>query len=278
VRFQSHLDGSYHFFSPESVIDIQRKLGSDIMMVLDECTTYPCTLDQALESDKITMDWAKRSLNAFRNSQPLYSYDQTLFAIVQGSTYEEVRRQSASALVDMDFPGYAIGGLSVGEPKAAMFEMTKVCTEILPENKPRYLMGVGKPEDLVEAIELGIDMFDCVIPTRNGRKGTVFTQNGPLIVKNATYKEDFRPIDNECCCYTCRNFTRAYIRHLFKAEEILGMRLASLHNLYFYLEIMRDAREAIFLDKYSIWKKDFLERYFSNRANSIEINSFTGDE
>jgi queuine tRNA-ribosyltransferase len=270
VRFQSHLDGSYHFFTPESVIEIQRKLGSDIMMVLDECTTYPCTLDQAIQSNKITLDWAKRSLEAFFNSQPLYGFDQTLFAIVQGSTYEEVRRQSANALVEMDFPGYAIGGLSVGEPKDAMFEMTRVCTEILPENKPRYLMGVGKPEDLVNAIELGVDMFDCVMPTRNARKGMVFTRNGPLVVKNATNKDDFSPIDPECQCYTCRNFTRAYIRHLFKAEEILGMRLASLHNLHFYLELMQQAREAILADRYSIWKKEFLERYFSGSLDNID--------
>lgn len=264
VRFQSHLDGSYHFFTPENVIEIQRNLGSDIMMVLDECTTYPCTMDQAIESNKITLDWAKRSLNAFLNSKPLYGFEQTLFAIVQGSTYEDVRRHSATALVDMDFPGYAIGGLSVGEPKEALFEMTEVCTKILPENKPRYLMGVGKPEDLVEAIGLGVDMFDCVMPTRNGRKGTVFTRSGPLVVKNATYKADFKPIDSDCQCYTCRNFTRAYIRHLFKAEEILGMRLASLHNLYFYLEIMFRARRAITEDRYQSWKREFLDLYKTN--------------
>ena len=261
VRFQSHLDGSYHFFSPEGVIQIQRHLGSDIIMVLDECTAYPCSLDEAIESNKITLNWAQRSLNSFRESQPLYGYDQTLFAIVQGSTYEQVRRQGASVLAEMDFPGYAIGGLSVGEPKGDMFEMTQVCTEILPEQKPRYLMGVGKPEDLVEAIGLGVDMFDCVMPTRNGRKGTVFTRDGTVVVKNATYKEEFEPIDPECECYACRNFTRAYIRHLFKAEEILGMRLASLHNLYFYLELMRQAREAIVADRYPDWKKEFLDRY-----------------
>ncbi|MDZ7331114.1 MAG: tRNA guanosine(34) transglycosylase Tgt [candidate division KSB1 bacterium] len=270
VQFQSHLDGSYHFFTPERVIQIQRKLGSDIMMVLDECTTYPCPLDQAIQSNEITLDWARRSLEAFRNSDPLYGYDQALFAIVQGSTYAEVRRHSANALVEMDFPGYAIGGLSVGEPKDAMFEMTQICTEILPENKPRYLMGVGKPEDLVQAIETGVDMFDCVMPTRNGRKGTAFTFDGPLVVKNATYKDDFRPIDEACCCYTCRNFTRAYIRHLFKAEEILGMRLVSLHNLYFYLELMRRARQAILEDRYSEWKNQFLARYFSDSAMVIE--------
>lgn len=270
VRFQSHLDGSYHFFTPESVLLIQRKLGSDIMMVLDECTSYPCTLDQAIQSNEITLDWAKRSLAAFRNSEPLYGYDQALFAIVQGSTYADIRRLSANALVALDFPGYAIGGLSVGEPKDAMFEMTGICTEILPEDKPRYLMGVGKPEDLVEAIGLGVDMFDCVMPTRNGRKGMVFTWNGPLIVKNATYKEDFRPIDEECDCYACRNFSRAYLRHLFKAEEILGMRLASLHNLYFYLELVRQARDAIFNEQYADWKTHFLQRYFSETAEPID--------
>jgi len=263
VRFQSHLDGSYHFFTPESVIETQRYLGSDIMMVLDECTSYPCTLEQAIESNHLTLEWAKRSLVAYQGSHPLYGYDQALFAIVQGSTYESVRRQSAAALVDMDFPGYAIGGLSVGEPKQALFEMTGICTEILPKNKPRYLMGVGKPEDLVEAIALGVDMFDCVMPTRNGRKGTVFTHDGPVVVKNALYKDDFVPIDAECNCYACRNFSRAYIRHLFKAEEILGMRLASLHNLHFYLEIMQQARAAIRQGDYLTWKQQFLSRYLS---------------
>lgn len=263
VRFQSHLDGSYHDFTPESVIHTQRCLGSDIMMVLDECTPYPCSLKQAIDSNELTLNWAKRSLQAFHSSEPFYEHEQTLFAIVQGSTYEDVRRHSATALTDMDFPGYAIGGLSVGEPKDAMYEMTAVCNSILPENKPRYLMGVGKPEDLVEAIGLGIDMFDCVMPTRNGRKGTVFTRNGVLVVKNATYKDDFSPIDAECNCYACRNFSRAYIRHLFKAGEILGMRLASLHNLHFYLELVHNAREAILANNYSNWKKDFLGRYFS---------------
>lgn len=270
VRFQSHLDGSYHLFTPENVLQIQRKLGSDIMMVLDECTTYPCTLDQAIHSNEITLDWAERSLAAFRASEPLYGYDQALFAIVQGSTYPELRRLSAKALVELDFPGYAIGGLSVGEPKDAMFEMTQICTEILPANKPRYLMGVGKPEDLVEAIALGVDMFDCVMPTRNGRKGMVFTWSGPLIVKNATYKEDFRPIDEQCDCYTCCNFTRAYLRHLFKAEEILGMRLASLHNLHFYLELVAKARAAILNGQYATWKTQFLQGYFSETADMID--------
>lgn len=274
VRFQSHLDGSFHVFTPENVLQIQRKLGSDIMMVLDECTSYPCTLDQAIHSNAITLDWAKRSLAAFRASEPLYGYDQALFAIVQGSTYPELRRLSAKTLVGLDFPGYAIGGLSVGEPKDAMFEMTQICTEILPENKPRYLMGVGKPEDLVAAIALGVDLFDCVMPTRNGRKGMVFTWNGPLIIKNASYKEDFRPIDVQCDCYTCCNFTRAYLRHLFKAEEILGMRLASLHNLHFYLKLVAKARAAILNGHYATWKTQFLQGYFSETADMIdEVNN-----
>lgn len=262
VRFQSHLDGSYHYFTPESVVHTQRCLGSDIMMVLDECTPYPCTREQAISSNEITMNWAQRSLKAFLASDPLYGSEQTIFAIVQGSTYEDVRRISANALVEMEFPGYAIGGLSVGEPKDAMFEMTDVCTSILPEDKPRYLMGVGKPEDLVEGVGLGVDMFDCVMPTRNGRKGTVFTWDGPKVVKNATFKEDFLPIDSECGCYACQNYSRAYIRHLFKAEEILGMRLASLHNLYFYLKLMRKARAAIIENRYESWKKEFYGHYF----------------
>jgi len=266
VTFQSHLDGSYHDFSPESVVYTQRCLGSDIMMVLDECTPYPCSLKQAIDSNELTLRWSKRSLKAFQLTEPIYGYEQTIFAIVQGSTYKEVRQHSAKELVELEFPGYAIGGLSVGEPKDIMYEMTAVCTEILPREKPRYLMGVGKPEDIVEAIGLGVDMFDCVMPTRNGRKGTVFSRNGVLVVKNATFKNDFQPIDPECGCYTCQNFSRAYIRHLFKAEEILGMRLASLHNLHFYLELVTMAREAILADNYLNWKKEFLERYFAEEC------------
>jgi len=263
VHFQSHLDGSYHVFTPEKVVQIQRNLGSDIMMVLDECLDYPCTVEQAWESSKLTISWAKRSLDEFNRTDSLFDFDQTIFAIVQGSTYEDVRRTCAHELVQMEFPGYAIGGLSVGEPKQAMFEMTEISTEILPENKPRYLMGVGKPEDLVKGIALGVDMFDCVMPTRNGRKGMVFTWQGPLIVKNATYKNDFSPIDEHCQCYTCQNFTRAYIRHLFKAGEILGMRLASLHNLHFYINLMNKARQAILNDRYESWMIDFFNNYES---------------
>jgi len=267
LYFQSHLDGSYHTFTPEKVVQLQRNFGSDIMMVLDECLPYPCTLEQTRQSNQLTISWAQRSKIEFEQSVPLYGFDQTIFAIVQGSTYESVRKESANALAELDFPGYAIGGLSVGEPKQAMYEMTDVCTTILPKEKPRYLMGVGKPEDLVRAIALGVDMFDCVMPTRNGRKGTVFTWQGPLIVKNATFKDDFKPIDETCQCYACRNFSRAYIRHLFKAEEIFGMRLASLHNLYFYLDLMKSARNAILNNQYTEWKHEFFNKY--NLTNSI---------
>jgi len=268
LKFQSHLDGSYHFFTPELVVQIQRSLGSDIMMVLDECVAYPCSLDEAIRANEITIQWARRSRDVFYHSEPRHGYDQTLFAIVQGSTYAEVRRQSALALVDLNFPGYAIGGLSVGEPKDAMYEMTGLCTELLPPDKPRYLMGVGKPEDIVTAIGLGVDMFDCVLPTRNGRNGTVFTWHGPLVVKNAVNKEDFQPIDSNCQCYTCQNFTRAYIRHLFQAQEILALRLATLHNLYFYLELVREARKAIFRNEFLAWKEQFFANYqiFSNKS------------
>lgn len=260
-KFQSHLDGSYHFFSPELVVEIQRSLGSDIMMVLDECVAYPCTCEDAVRANNLTIDWAKRSLDTYYRTEPKFGYEQTLFAIVQGSTYEDIRKQSASALTDLDFPGYAIGGLSVGEPKDAHYEMTAVCTALLPATKPRYLMGVGKPEDLVIGIGQGVDMFDCVMPTRNGRNGSVFTRNGPLVVKNARYKEDFFPIEENCGCYCCRNFTRAYIRHLFQAREILALRLASLHNLYFYIQLMQEARQAILNGNYFSWQKNFLDNY-----------------
>ena len=262
-HFQSHLDGSYHFFSPETVIEIQRSLGSDIMMVLDQCVAYPCTYEEALQANTLTIEWAKRCQQAFQTSEAKFGYEQALFAIVQGSTYEKIRQLSAEALVELDLPGYAIGGLSVGEPKSAMYEMTQLCTEILPPAKPRYLMGVGKPEDLVTAIGLGIDMFDCVLPTRVGRNGMMFTWNGPLVIKNEQYKADFRPVDESCSCYCCLNFSRAYIRHLFKAQEILGLRLASLHNVYFYLKLMEQARQAILEGNFSQWQNSFFAHYQS---------------
>lgn len=263
VVFQSHHDGSYHEFTPERSVQLQRSLGSDIMMVLDECPPYPCTESYAQESVKRTKNWANRCLSKYKESQPKFGYEQSIFAIVQGSTFPELRKISAQALVEMDFPGYAIGGLSIGEPKSILFEIVELCTSLLPRGKPRYLMGMGKPEDLVEAISRGVDMFDCVIPTRNGRKGQVFTWNGPLNVKNATYKEDFRPIDESCGCYACRNFTRAYIRHLFQSDEILGLRLGSLHNLYFYHELVAKIREGIKSGTFHSWKKEFELKYNS---------------
>ncbi|MBI4535111.1 MAG: tRNA guanosine(34) transglycosylase Tgt [Ignavibacteriae bacterium] len=258
VDFKSHLDGSAHKFTPEKVIDLQRVLGSDIMMVLDECTPYPCEERYAIESNEMTMRWAGRCKNMFERTRPLYGKNQALFAIVQGSTYASIREASTIALVDMGFDGYAIGGLSVGEPTDIMYEMTEVCTTILPQDRPRYLMGVGTPENLLESIECGIDMFDCVLPTRNGRNGLFFTQRGKINIRNAAYAEDFNPIDEECECYTCRTFTRAYIRHLFKAREIMALQLASIHNLAFYLWLCNSARQAILNDCYRVWKSERL--------------------
>lgn len=263
-KFQSHVDGSRHFFSPEKVVEIQRDLGSDIMMVLDECAPYPCDYAYAKKANKLTIEWARRSRVAFENSQPRFDFEQKQFAIVQGSTYEDIRRESASQLIEMDFPGYAIGGLSVGEPKTALYEMTDLCTGLLPERKPRYLMGVGKPEDLLEGIESGVDMFDCILPTRMGRNGTVFTTRGTLSIKNAQHRESFIPLDEECDCYTCRTFTRAYLRHLFVAKELLVLKLMSYHNLHYYLRLMENARKAIMESRYKEWKKEILDKYNSD--------------
>ncbi len=260
-RFQSHIDGSRHFFSPEKVVEIQRDLGSDIMMVLDECAPYPCDYAYARKAHRLTIDWALRSRKAFAEIKERHGYPQYQFAIVQGSVYPDLRRDSARALVDMDFPGYGIGGLSVGEPKKEMFEMTDIVTDILPANKPRYLMGVGKPEDLLDGIERGVDMFDCIMPTRNGRNGTAFTSHGQLVIKNAKFKRQFIPLDEPCDCYTCRTFTRAYLRHLFNAQEVLVLRLISLHNVHFYVQLMRRARQAILAGAFMPFKKEFLEHY-----------------
>ena len=248
VRFQSHIDGSHHFFSPEKVIEIQNDIGADIIMAFDECPPYPATKKYVAESLRITLDWAQRCKQAHKNA------DQALFGIVQGGVYDDLRRESALKLMEMGFPGYAIGGLSVGEEKKDMLRITKNMNNILPPEKPRYLMGVGTPLDLVNNIENGIDMFDCVMPTRNARKGTLFTRKGKLIIKSAKYKNDFRPVDSECKCYTCRNFSRAYLRHLFSVDEILGMRLATIHSLYFYHELIKFAREAIKKNRYKEFK------------------------
>lgn len=258
VEFRSHLDGSLHTFTPESVVDIQRYIGSDIMMVLDECTPYPCEQEYAERSNELTMRWAERCQNRFKSTQPLYEHAQALFAIVQGSVFENIRKHSASVLSGMDFEGYAIGGLAVGEPKEMMYDMISVCTDVLPKQKPRYLMGVGTPENLLEAIERGVDMFDCVLPTRNGRNAMLFTKHGTMTITNAKYKEDFSPVDSFCECSTCKNYSRAYLRHLFQVKEILGLHLASVHNLYFYQWLMRTAREKIQANHFQTWKKEIL--------------------
>jgi queuine tRNA-ribosyltransferase len=255
VQFRSHLDGSLHKFTPESVVDIQRYIGSDIMMVLDECTPFPCEKEYAAKSNEMTLRWAERCQNRFRSSKALYNHSQTLFGIVQGSIYPEIREHSARVLAEMDFEGYAIGGLAVGEPIDEMYEMVEVCNNILPQTKPRYLMGVGTPQNLLEAIDRGVDMFDCVLPTRNGRNAQFFSKNGTLNITNARYKDDFSPVDNDCGCYTCKNFTRAYIRHLFMVREILALQLATIHNLYYYQWLMRFSRQAIREGRFDVWKQ-----------------------
>ncbi|WP_018086390.1 tRNA guanosine(34) transglycosylase Tgt [Desulfurispora thermophila] len=251
VRFRSHIDGSEHFFSPEFAVQIQEALGSDVAMVFDECAPYPCDYEYARRAMLRTSRWAERCLQAHTRS------DQALFAIVQGVTYRDLREESARQLVAMDFPGYAVGGLSVGEPKSLMYEVLDYTVPLLPENKPRYLMGVGSPDCLVEGVARGIDMFDCVLPTRIARNGTVFTKQGRLVVRNAEYKEDFRPLEEGCSCYACRNYTRAYIRHLIKANEILGLRLTTIHNLHFLHNLMEQIRQAILNGNFVRWREDF---------------------
>jgi queuine tRNA-ribosyltransferase len=265
VRFSSHLDGSIHFFSPEKVIEIQRYLGADIMMVLDECTPFPTTFEYAEKSRQLTFNWAAKCKQKFLNSENLYGHSQALFGIVQGSVYPELRKKSAVELTELEFDGYAVGGLSVGEPAETMYEMTKICTDILPEHKPRYLMGVGTPENILESIERGIDMFDCVMPTRNGRNAMLFTQSGNMSIKAAKYKDDPLPVDEECACYTCMNFSRAYIRHLFQVHEILALQLATIHNLYFYQWLVREARKAISKNRFSEWKQNQLSKIITNK-------------
>lgn len=245
VKFQSHIDGSYHLFTPEKVIEIQNALGADIIMSFDECPPFPATKKYVADSLITTLDWARRGRDAHKNIDK-----QALFGIVQGGIYEDLREESAKRLMEMDFPGYSIGGLAVGEPKADMERLTAFLNNILPVNKPRYLMGVGTPMDLLNNIANGVDMLDCVMPTRNARKGTVFTWNGKMILKGAQFKEDFTPIDSQCDCYTCRNFTRAYLRHLFSVDELLAMTLASIHSLHFYLQLVTEARKAILENRY----------------------------
>jgi queuine tRNA-ribosyltransferase len=254
VEFRSHLDGSKHFFTPEKVIGIQRSIGSDIMMVLDECAPYPCDYDYAKKSVELTSNWAILNKEAFVNSQQLYDHNQFQFGIIQGSVYKDLREKSANDLLKLDFDSYAIGGLAVGEPTEEMYELVDFTTDFMPADRPRYLMGVGRPENILESIARGVDMFDCVMPTRNARNANVFTWNGTLSMRNAKYKNDFTPLDEKCNCYTCRNYTRAYLRHLFIAEEILALELASIHNLYFYLQLVTTARKHIIDGDFFEWK------------------------
>lgn len=270
VEFRSHLDGSKHFFTPEKVIGIQRSIGSDIMMVLDECTPYPCEYDYAVNSTRLTSEWAVLNKEAFDKSSSLYDYPQYLFGIIQGSIYKDLREKSANDLLKLDFDGVAIGGLAVGEPTELMYEMTDFTTDFMPVDKPRYLMGVGRPENILESIERGIDMFDCVMPTRNARNSYLFTSEGVLAMRNSKYKDDFKQVDKNCDCYTCLNFTRAYLRHLFIAKEILALELASIHNLHFYLNLIKEARKKIIEGSFSEWKSEIIKKISKDRNNNME--------
>ena len=260
VTFQSHIDGSRHLFTPERVVDIQLNIGSDIMMVLDQCVEYPCSRERAAEALERTTRWARRSVEHAGARIDRGGYQRALFGIVQGSTYPELRERSAAELTELDFPGYAIGGLSVGEPTDQMYDMTELTAASLPADKPRYLMGVGFPHDIVEAVARGVDMFDCVLPTRVGRNGTAFTSAGKVVLKNARYRDDFGPLDPECACPVCANYSRAYLRHLFIAGEILGPRLATYHNLYFYLHLLADMRQAISDGVFDNWRRSFYNK------------------
>ena len=255
VEFRSHLDGSRHFFAPETSVAIQEKLGADIIMQFDECSPYPYDEARAREAMKRTLRWLERCMKAKTRD------DQALFGIVQGAFSRELRMECARQMAALDLPGLGIGGLSVGEPKEVMYDILEAINPILPQNKPRYLMGVGSPDCLIEGVLRGVDMFDCVLATRVARNGTVFTHDGRLVVKNARYAEDFAPIDKDCDCYACRNFSRAYIRHLFRAGEILGLRLASIHNLRFLTRMMEQMRAAIEQDALRDWAEDFYARH-----------------
>ena len=265
VEFSSHLDGSTHFFTPERIIDIERVIGSDIVMCLDECLENPSERKKAEDSLKTTSKWEKRCLEHFNNTNPLYGNEQFIFAICQGSTYEDLRKMHISEMTQLDFAGFAIGGLAVGEESSVMYDIVDLSTDNLPLNKPRYLMGVGTPVDILECVEKGIDMFDCVIPTRNARHGRLFTTYGEINLKNSSLKFNFNSPDEECKTYTSENFSLAYLRHLFISKEILGMQLATIHNLGFYLKLMKDIRNAIRENNFLNFKNEFLQKYLSNK-------------
>ncbi|MFA9189568.1 tRNA guanosine(34) transglycosylase Tgt [Flavobacterium sp. FBOR7N2.3] len=255
VKFKSHIDGSYHFFSPESVMEIQRTIGADIIMAFDECTPYPCDYRYAQRSMHMTHRWLDRCINHLDKVPVKYGYDQAFFPIVQGSTYKDLRRQSAEYIANSNQVGNAIGGLSVGEPAEEMYAMTEVVTEILPEDKPRYLMGVGTPINILENIALGIDMFDCVMPTRNARNGMLFTANGTINIKNKKWEDDFSPIDEMGITFVDTEYSKAYLRHLFAANEYLGKQIATIHNLGFYMWLVREARKHIIAGDFRSWKE-----------------------
>jgi len=270
VEFRSHIDGSKHFFTPEKVVGIQRIIGSDVMMPLDECTPFPCEYDYAANSVKLTSAWALLNKVAFENSTPLYGHKQFLFGIIQGSIYKDLREKSANDLLSIDFDGYAIGGLAVGEPAEVMYDIVDFTTGFMPKDRPRYLMGVGRPENILEAVERGIDMFDCVMPTRNARNSNLFTSAGVLSMRNARYKNDFTAVDDNCNCYTCLNYTKAYLRHLFISGEILALELASIHNLHFYLNLVDDARHHIKSGDFPEWKLETISKISLNVNNKSE--------
>jgi len=260
VKFSSDIDGSTHFFSPESAIDIQRTIGADIIMAFDECTPYPCEYDYAKKSMEMTHRWLKRCKKRFDETEEKYGYEQTLFPIVQGSVYKDLRIQSAEFIVSQKCEGNAMGGLSVGEVEEEMFGMTETVCGILPQEKPRYLMGVGKPEQLLECIALGIDMFDCVMPTRNARNGMLFTRNGTIAIRNEKWKDDFSSIDDNGTSFVDRNYSKAYLRHLNFADEMLASMIASVHNLAFYTRLMREAREKIIEGTFREWKDKMVKQ------------------
>ena len=259
-EFRSHIDGSKHFFTPEGVMDIERTIGADIMMAFDECPPGTASYDYAAKSLKLTHGWLERCVKRYNETEPLYGYHQTLFPIVQGCVYPELRRESAHFAANLDAEGYAIGGLAVGEPAEQMYEMIEVVNEILPTDRPRYLMGVGTPVNILEAIERGVDMFDCVMPTRNGRNAMLFTAQGIMNMRNAKWATDFSPVDADAHSYVDTQYTKAYLHHLFKAKELLAMQIASIHNLAFYLWLVREARQQILADNFAAWKAQMVPR------------------
>lgn len=260
VEFRSHLNGDKMFFTPESVIGIEEKLGADIIMSFDECIPYPADEKYAKKSVERTLRWAKRGLDAHKND------DQALFGIVQGGEYEELREHCAKELAKMDFPGYSIGGTSIGEPKEVFSKMVDYSVKYLPKDKPRYLMGIGSIDYILEGIEKGVDMFDCVLPTRIARHGALMTSHGRVNIRDAKYKEDFSPLDDECDCYTCKNYSKAYLRHLYVADEAFGKRLLSIHNIRFLIKMMEEAREAIKEDRFLQFKEEMLKKYGSKKG------------